>query len=122
MKIHKKYRLIPMASSNKYSPEMKEHSLLNIISYNFGQFASDFQGAFTGLYFFFYETEVFLGIWFITLANIIFAIWNAIDDPLLAYVTDRPTRFTKKMGKAISMDYYNGNSSFFRIHSSLSSS
>ncbi len=40
-----------------------------------------------------------LGIWFIVLANVIFAIWNAVNDPLVGYITDRTFKFTKKWGK-----------------------
>ena len=90
--------MISMSEVNKNVSQIKKQSNKIIISYSFGTFALDFLGFYT-LYFFFYETEVLLGLWYIVLANIIFAIWNAVNDPLLGYLTDRPFRFTRKWGK-----------------------
>ncbi len=76
------------------------HSKWNILSYNTIGFSQELvQSGFLSLYIFFYETETFLGIWYILAAQIIFALWNAINDPLLGYLTDRTFRFTKKLGK-----------------------
>ena len=48
---------------------------------------------------FFYEAEVGLNIWLIGLAYIIYLIWDAVNDPLVGYITDRPFKFTKKRGR-----------------------
>ena len=48
--------------------------------------------------FYFYEVEIGLPILLIGLAFIIFALWNMVNDPLLGYLTERPTRLTKKYG------------------------
>jgi len=48
--------------------------------------------------FYFYEVEIGLSVIYLTLAFVIFAIWNMINDPLLGYITDRPMGWTKKYG------------------------
>jgi GPH family glycoside/pentoside/hexuronide:cation symporter len=55
--------------------------------------------AFMAFGFFFYETEIGLNVWYVGLGFIVFAIWNAINDPLVGYLTDRPFKFTKKWGR-----------------------
>ena len=52
-----------------------------------------------GIIIFFYEAEVGLNIWLITLAYTIYLIWDAFNDPLVGYLTDRPFKFTKKWGR-----------------------
>ncbi len=86
---------------NEQISQLVEHKSFfkDFFSYNFAQFAIELQSAAFGIYFFFFETEVLLPVLFITIANIIYAIWNSINDPLMGYLTDRPTRFTKKWGK-----------------------
>ncbi|MHA1804498.1 MAG: MFS transporter [Promethearchaeota archaeon] len=48
--------------------------------------------------FYFYEVEVRLPVVLVGFSFVIFAIWNAINDPLVGYLTDRPFKFTKKWG------------------------
>jgi GPH family glycoside/pentoside/hexuronide:cation symporter len=55
--------------------------------------------ALTGIIIFFYEAEVGLNIWLIGLAYIIYMVWDAFNDPLVGYMTDRPFKFTKKRGR-----------------------
>ena len=55
--------------------------------------------ALVGIIIFFYEAEVGLNIWLITLAYIIYMVWDAFNDPLVGYMTDRPYKFTKKRGR-----------------------
>lgn len=72
----------------------------SMISYSFGSFGIELVGnAFGSLYFFFYETELLLPGGLIIAANIIFAIWNAINDPLMGYVSETPRKFWGKWGK-----------------------
>lgn len=52
-----------------------------------------------GIIIFFYEAEVGLNIWLITLAYSIYIIWDSLNDPLVGYMTDRPFKFTKKRGR-----------------------
>ncbi len=49
--------------------------------------------------FFFYETEVKLGLVFLTMAYIFYAIWNMFNDPLVGNLADRPNRLWKRWGK-----------------------
>jgi GPH family glycoside/pentoside/hexuronide:cation symporter len=76
------------------------HSKKNMASYGFGIMSREFiQMAFNVLVFFYYEVEIGLNVWLIGLGLVIFAIYNAINDPLLGYLTDRPFKFTKKWGR-----------------------
>ena len=49
--------------------------------------------------FFFYEVAVGLGAFYIAFAMILFTLWDAINDPLVGFLTDRIFKFTKKFGK-----------------------
>ena len=76
------------------------HSKLNMVSYGFGTFLNEFiMMAFFAFSFFYYESEIGLNVWLVGFGYIIFAIWNAINDPLIGYLTDRPFKFTKKWGR-----------------------
>ena len=55
--------------------------------------------ALVGIVIFFYEAEVGLNIWLIGLAYTIYMIWDAFNDPLVGYLTDRPFKWTKKRGR-----------------------
>ena len=50
------------------------------------------------LVWYYYEVEIGLAVLYLMLAYIVFAIWNMVNDPLLGYLTERPTRWTKKRG------------------------
>ncbi|TFG29966.1 MAG: MFS transporter [Promethearchaeota archaeon] len=76
------------------------HTKSNLISYGFGNLSREFvMIAFNFLIIFFYETEVGLNIWIIGLALVIFAVYNAINDPVIGYLTNRQFKFTKKYGR-----------------------
>jgi len=76
------------------------HSKKMMTSYGFGNLIGQFiEAVFMVLVFFFYEAEIGLSSTLTALGFIIFAVWNAINDPILGYLTDRPTRFTKKWGR-----------------------
>ena len=78
----------------------KEPSILNILSYSSSGFWSMFAWSVFGSYvFFFYEVAIGLNATYIALAMIIFTLWDAIDDPLIGFLTDRKFKFTKKIGK-----------------------
>lgn len=80
--------------------QIKFHSKKSMASYGFGVMNREFiQMAFNILVFFYYEVEIGLNVWLIGLGLVIFAIYNAINDPLLGYLTDRPFKFTKKWGR-----------------------
>lgn len=76
------------------------HSKGNMASYGFAKFLNEFiDMAFTAFGFFYYESEIGLNIWLVGLGYIIFAIYNAINDPFVGYITNRPFKFTKKWGR-----------------------
>ena len=76
------------------------HSKKNMASFGFGKFINEFLNmAFGTLVFFYYESELGLDVWLTAFGYIIFAIWNAFNDPLIGYLTDRPFKFTKKWGR-----------------------
>jgi len=50
-------------------------------------------------YFFFYEVVIGLNAGLIALAMALFGIWDAINDPLIGYLSDKPTRLTKRWGR-----------------------
>jgi len=77
-----------------------EHSKLEMASYGAGPALNQFfRMAYVSFVFYFYESEIGLNTWLVGMAYIAFAIWNAINDPLVGYLTDRPFRFTKKWGR-----------------------
>lgn len=78
------------------------HSKKSMVSYGFGKFISEFFNMCFGAYvFFFYERVIGLDSLFTSLGFIIFALWNAFNDPLVGYLTDRPFKFTKKWGRRL---------------------
>ena len=76
------------------------HSKGNMVSYGFGSMSREcIAMAVNTFVFFYYESELGLNVWLIALGFIIFAIYNAINDPLIGYLTNRPFKFTKKWGR-----------------------
>jgi GPH family glycoside/pentoside/hexuronide:cation symporter len=69
-------------------------------SYGMGRFLAEFlTGAFGAIVFKYYETEVGLSAGYAALATIIYSIWNAANDPLIGYITAKPTILSKKLGR-----------------------
>jgi GPH family glycoside/pentoside/hexuronide:cation symporter len=94
-----------MSSSNEENdicddiPEII-HSNKSIYSYGLGEFIMQtFSIAFGAYVFYFYEVEIGLDSWLVAFGFIIYAIWNAVNDPLVGYICDRPFSFTKKWGR-----------------------
>jgi len=76
------------------------HSKLNMASYGSGSLAREFINmAFTATVFFYYEAVVGLDVWIVTLGIFLFALYNMVNDPLVGYLTNRPFKFTKKIGR-----------------------
>ena len=79
-----------------------KESNLSTLSYAMSAIIGQIHIGVIGVYFFFfYETEVGLNVWLIALATTFFAIWDAVNDPFLGYLTDRPNRFWKRYGKRL---------------------
>ncbi|MBD3254641.1 MAG: MFS transporter [Candidatus Lokiarchaeota archaeon] len=78
------------------------HSKKVMASYGTGILGREFvQMAFNVFVFFYYEVEIGLNVWLIGLGLVLFAIYNAINDPLIGYLTNRPFSFTKKWGRRL---------------------
>ena len=76
------------------------HSKLNMASYGFAKFLNEFiEMAFTAWCFFFYEQVLGLETFWVGIGYIIFALWNAVNDPLMGFLTNRPFKFTRKWGR-----------------------
>jgi len=69
-------------------------------SYGIGKFLAEFlTGAFASLVFKYYETEIGLPAGLVALAIVLYSIWNAVNDPLLGFLTSRPTRLAPRLGR-----------------------
>ncbi len=69
-------------------------------SYSCGSFLDDFLlTAFSVRVYAFYEYEVFLPNIFLVTAFVLYGIWNMFNDPLVGYISDRPTRLTRRWGR-----------------------
>ena len=68
-------------------------------SYGFGYVTVNFflYGGW-GFVWYYYEVELGLALLYLTIASVIFAIWNMVNDPLLGYLTEKPMKWTKKWG------------------------
>lgn len=77
-----------------------KHSKLNMTSYGWGKALNEFLAmAFTSFGFYYYEAEIGLNVWLVGIGYIIFAIYNAINDPVFGYLINRPFKFTKRWGR-----------------------
>lgn len=47
----------------------------------------------------FYINEIGLASWVVSLAFILYAVYNMVNDPIIGFFTDRPRRFWKRYGK-----------------------
>ncbi len=69
-------------------------------SYGSGRFLAEFlTGAFAALVYKFYETELGLSGGYVTIAIILFSVWNAVNDPLIGHMTEKRTRFAERFGR-----------------------
>ena len=85
---------------NIKTDENKKQSNLTIASLSLFVVIQEMFNIIFGTYvFFFYETEVKLGIVYLFVGYIIYAVYNAINDPLIGYFTDRPRSFWTRYGK-----------------------
>jgi len=73
------------------------HSKLNMASYGFSKFLSEFiEMAFATWGFAFYESVLHLNPLWVGIGFGIFAIWNAVNDPIMGFLTNRPFKFTRR--------------------------
>lgn len=69
-------------------------------SYGMGKYLAEFfTGAFGALVFKFYETEIGLPASYAALGILLYSIWNAVNDPLIGYLTFKPTPLANRLGR-----------------------
>ncbi|MBD3256133.1 MAG: MFS transporter [Candidatus Lokiarchaeota archaeon] len=77
-----------------------KHSKKEMASMNVASIAIELiQGVLSILIFFFYEAELGLNSLLAGLGIAIYAVYDAFNDPLVGYLTDRPFKWTKKWGR-----------------------
>ncbi len=78
----------------------RKTSSLTMASYGVGKFLAEFlTGAYGIMVYYFYESEMHLDALYVTIATVIYSIWNAVNDPLIGYITGKTNKFTKKFGR-----------------------
>jgi len=89
-----------MEEHSKNAKMTTNESNLSMISFGMADLLFDVLNGVFGMFFFiFWETEIKLNIWLVTVAYIIYAIWNSVNDPLVGYLSNKPKKFWKKYGK-----------------------
>ena len=69
-------------------------------SYGVGKFLAEFlTGAFGAIVFKFYETEIGLAAGYAAIATIIYSLWNAVNDPIIGFITNRRAPLSHKLGR-----------------------
>jgi len=82
---------------NSVELEKTRHSKLTYLSFSSYDFATSFVGAAQFIFlFFYYEAIIGLNAWLISIALALAFVWDALNNPLIGYLTDRNTKFTKK--------------------------
>lgn len=87
--------------SEKTGSEGAERAgFLTMSSYGMGKFLAEFlTGGFAALVFKYYETELGLSAGLVAAGVIIYSLWNAVNDPLIGYLTARPTPWAARLGR-----------------------
>ncbi|TFF84999.1 MAG: MFS transporter [Promethearchaeota archaeon] len=86
--------------SEKKNSEKKQFSIWIHFSFNLVMvMLPATYGLFSTQFFYFYETVIKLDVIFVGAANVIFLIWDSINDPIIGFLSDRKSRFTKKYGR-----------------------
>lgn len=89
-----------MTEPNQISGQISPPSTKTMLSYGSGKFLVEFfSAAFSVLVFKYYETELGLNPLLAGLGIVLYSIWNAVNDPIVGYLTIRPTRFAQKYGR-----------------------
>ena len=87
-------------NNKKESSNEKKYSTWTHISFNLVMVMLPATwGMFSVNFFWYYETEVLLPVILVGIANVIFTLWDAFNDPLVGYISDRPNRMTKRYGR-----------------------
>ena len=76
------------------------HSKKNMASMNLTSVPIELiQGVLSILIFFFYEAELGLSSLLAGMGILVYAVYDAFNDPFIGWLTDRPFKFTKKWGR-----------------------
>jgi len=79
--------------------EWEQVSFRNMFHFSFGYVLVYFMGGFFNAWvFYYYQVELGLPVVLLGIGMVIFVIWNAINDPLIGYLTDRPFKWSKRFG------------------------
>ncbi len=79
----------------------RAHRIGFFVSFSLGAFFTEFiQGAYTAFGFFFYETEIKLGVTLVTSAFTILSLSKVFTDPILGYYLDKPIKKFNRLGKS----------------------
>ncbi len=71
-----------------------------MLSYGMGKFLAEFlTGAFAALVFKYYETELGLSAALVAAGVVLYSLWNAVNDPLIGYLTAKPTPWASRLGR-----------------------
>ena len=86
-------------SENKGAPVV-QHSKKIMASMTSTSIAIELiQGVLSILIFFFYETELGLSSFLAGMGILVYAVYDAFNDPFVGWLTDRPFKWTKKWGR-----------------------
>ncbi len=84
--------------SNEYKEN--RHSVLTYLSFGTTRFTMSFVFAPIDLFLLFYYVQIIgLNVGYYAIALLLFSIWDAIDDPIVAWLLDRNFRWTAKWGR-----------------------
>ena len=85
--------------NNAQSPKTR-HSKWTFLSNATFQFpATMMNSVIGGFLLFYYEVVIGLNVWLIVLALTIFTVYHAVNSPIIGFLVDRNTRFTRKWGR-----------------------
>ena len=85
--------------NNAQSPKTR-HSKWTFLSNATFQFpATMMNSVIGGFLLFYYEVVIGLNVWLIVLALSIFTVYHALNSPIIGFLVDRNTRFTRKWGR-----------------------
>ena len=83
----------------------EDPSTLKMIMFSMGYFFNGFLiVAFNNFVWHFYESELgmidIISLWpiYMAVANVIFTIFSMVSSPIVGYLTDKPNKWTKKLG------------------------
>ncbi len=89
-----------ISAMNAGNSDKMANGLGVMTSYGLGKFLAEFMtGAFASLVFKFYETEIGLSAGLVAFAIIVYSAWNAFNDPLIGFLTSKPTSLSGKFGR-----------------------